>query len=95
MSVRIKKRYVVFDSITGYVFEPEYARIAKDVIEKYLEYHPMPEDPKYTKEDLINDLTNMTGNLLLPEDLKDETVDFLEDLLGELWYKNWAYSNEK
>lgn len=85
MGVRIKKRYVVFDSITGYVFEPEWAKITKENIEKYLEEHPMPEDPKYTKEDLINDLTNMTGGLLLSEDLKGETISFLEDMIGELW----------
>ncbi len=85
MGVTIKKCYAVFDSTTGCTLEPEHAGITKEVIEKYLKEHPMPEDPKYTEESLINDLTGMAGSLLFFEDLKDETISFLEDMLSELW----------
>ena len=45
----------------------------------------MPEDPAYSPEDLIYDLTRMSeGAYFLPRDIKPETAEYIEELLNSL-----------
>ena len=46
--------------------------------------HPMPEDPEYTPEELIKDLTNSSGMYCLPMTVKPETISYIEDLLNAI-----------
>ena len=98
MSIQIQKYYVVLHSSTGQSVEPEYMGWQPEHIEEYLKDHPMPQDENYSKEDMINDLTNTskedmindltntTGALTLSLDLKQETIDYLYDLMNWLTY---------
>ena len=86
MSIQIRKWYVPIQSITGNVIEPEYMDWKKDDIEEYLKEHPMPEDKNYSKEDLMSDLTDSSGSLTFSSDLKEETIEYLSDLMNWLTY---------
>jgi len=85
MGIRIYKNYVAMHSMTCLGVEPEYMNWKPEDIEEYLKDHPMPEDKNYSKEDMINDLTDTTGTLTFSEDLKQETIDFLEELMN--WFE--------
>ncbi|MDL1966028.1 MAG: hypothetical protein LWW90_05050 [Candidatus Desulfofervidus auxilii] len=50
----------------------------------YLEDHPMPEDPAYSKEELIDDITKSSGFYCLPNDTKEETREYVAELLNAL-----------
>ena len=53
-------------------------------IEKYMKKYPMPEDPAYTKEDLIADIAESNGFYCLPANTKQETRGYVAELLNEL-----------
>jgi len=84
MSVRVGQFLVVYESVTMTPIDPESLSISKEDIEKYMEKHPMPEDPAYTKEDLIADITESNGFYSLPANTKQETRDYVAELLNEL-----------
>ena len=44
----------------------------------------MPEDKLYTEEDLILDMTRSEGVYTLPEGIKEETIEYIEELLNKL-----------
>ncbi|AMM40721.1 hypothetical protein HS1_000917 [Candidatus Desulfofervidus auxilii] len=50
----------------------------------YLKDHPMPEDPAYSKEELIDDITKSSGFYCLPNDTKEETREYVAELLNAL-----------
>ena len=84
MGIRIAKYLMAFHSFTCTGVEPEYMNWKPEDIEEYLKEHPMSDDPNYSKDDMINDLTDSSGTLTFPEDLKQETIDFLEELMNWL-----------
>lgn len=84
MGIRVDNLKVVYDSVTMEVIEPEYLSITKQQIEEYLKEHPMPEDPEYSLEDMINDITKSTGFYHLPKAIKDDTADFIATLISDL-----------
>lgn len=84
--ITIKRYYVAIHSYNGQGVEPEYMNWQKKDIEAYLKEHPMPDDPNYSKEDMISDLIDSSGTLTFPEDCKQETIDFLEGLMNWLMY---------
>jgi hypothetical protein len=85
--IEIQKTYVAIHRTTGQAIEPEYMGWKKEDIEEYLKQHPLPDDENYSKEDLINDLTQSGGALTFSLDLKDETISFLCDLMYWLTYE--------
>lgn len=84
MSIRIDRYWVVYETITMEAIDPAYLSITKADIKKYIKDNPMPKDKEYLEEDLITDLTNSSGTLILPDDIKEETRDYVAEMLNEL-----------
>lgn len=82
--IQVGKFWVVYESTTMNAIDPEYLGISREDIEEYIQKHPMPDDPAYSKEDLISDLTLSSGFLTLPEETKPETREYVAELLNSL-----------
>lgn len=82
--IRKKKGYYTFDATNYIGIEPKYFGITKKDLLEYFKKHPMPTDPAYTKENLISDLTGASGVYVLPDDIKLETVKYIENLVNKL-----------
>jgi len=82
--IKIEKYWVVYEDTTSQAIDPEYLSITKEEIEEYMKEHPMPQDPEYTKEDLIYDLTESSGFYCLPNGINEETREYIEELLNAL-----------
>jgi len=77
---------VVYESVTYEAINPQYLGITKEELEDYLKKHPMPKDPAYSEKDLMGDLLYSSGMYTLPEDIKEETIEYIEELLNTLVY---------
>ena len=84
MGIRVGDFKLVYESVTMTAIDPEYLGITRKQIENYLEDNPMPDDPAYSVEDMIGDITNSSGFYSLPKDIKDETADFIACLISTL-----------
>jgi hypothetical protein len=84
MGIRIEKKIMAYESITCTAIDPSYLSLDEDTIRKYLRENLMPEDKLYTEEDLILDLTQSEGVYTLPEGIKEETIEYIEELLNKL-----------
>jgi hypothetical protein len=73
----------IYDSINCRFVEPFFLGISKEKVEAYLKDHPFPEDPAYSIESLMGDLQT-TGSWTLPKDVKEETGEFIADMIQEL-----------
>jgi len=82
--IRVDKFYVVYESTTMEAVNPEHLSLTREEIEEYMKNHPMPEDPAYSKEELIEDLTKSSGFYCLPNDTKEETREYVAELLNAL-----------
>ena len=82
--IRIEKVMLVYDSITGLAIEPNYLQITKDELIDYMKAYPMPRDAKYSQKDFIHDITQSSGFYSLPNGVKKETVEYIEDTLNDL-----------
>jgi len=82
--IKCKKAWIVYESTTMTCIDPEYLSLTKSDIQKYFHDHPMPEDPEYSKEDLVQDLTQSSGFLELPPNTKEETRIYVVELLNTL-----------
>jgi len=87
MSIRWGSFKVVYHSTTMEAVNPEYLGITTEQIRNYLKKNPMPDDPAYSVEDLIDDITKSSGFYTLPKDIRDETADFVVTLIDELLYQ--------
>ena len=83
MGIRIEKKTVVYDSITGIGIEPEYLGISREELESYIAQHPFPSDPAYPKEYIIADIKS-SGVWFLADDVSEEVKDWIVDMLYEL-----------
>ncbi|GAI56297.1 unnamed protein product, partial [marine sediment metagenome] len=63
---------------------PDGLFISEEEIRDYMKKHPMPEDPEYSPEDLIKDITDSTGFLSLSDEMKPETREYVAELIGAL-----------
>ena len=84
--IQIKKQYIAMHSTTCTGVEPEYMNWTEEKIRECLKEHPMPHDPNYSEDDMIYDLTESGGTLTFSEDLKPETIEFIENLMN--WLEN-------
>ena len=85
MGVKIRKVNVVIDS-NGFYIKPAKLDITKEKISEYVKEHPMPEDPEYSLDDLMTDLTepdSFYAIYTLP-DIKEETQQYIEELIDRL-----------
>lgn len=84
MGIRVDRYWVVYDSMSMKAIDPEYLFIAEDKIKEYVKENPMPEDPEYSSEDLIGDITESSGFYTLPDNVKVETRNYVANLLNDL-----------
>lgn len=75
---------MVYNSFDMEAINPEYLGISKEDIREYMKENPMPKDPEYSPEDLIGDVTGTTGFLTLSDAMKQETREYVAELIGEL-----------
>lgn len=84
MGIRVGVHKLVYESTAMEAINPEYLGITKEQIEEYLKEHPYPDDPEYSKEEMIGDITGASGFYSLPMGTKPETDDFIVTLLNDL-----------
>jgi hypothetical protein len=84
VAIRVEKKWIVYESCSGEAIDPAYLGITREDIEEYMKEHPMPEDPNYSKKDLIGDLTESSGMLTLLDELKQETREYVAEVIGAL-----------
>ena len=84
MGIRVGDFKLVYESVTMTAIDPEYLGITRKQIENYLEDNPMPDDPAYSVEDMIGDITGSSGFYSLSKDIKDDTADFIACLISNL-----------
>ena len=80
----IKNVILVYDSITMSAIEPNCLQITKDDLIEYMKEYPMPKDAKYSQDDFIHDITQSSGFYSLPDGIKKETLEYIEDVLNDL-----------
>lgn len=69
---------------SGFSVDPQRLDITKEKILEYIKTHPMPNDPEYSLDDLIFDLTEGGHIYLLPFKIKEETMRYVEKLIDDL-----------
>jgi len=84
MSIQVGRFWVVYESFTMNAIDPEYLSITEEEIREYMKEHPMPDDENYSEEDLIGDITNSSGFYCLPDEIKEETREYVKQLLNDL-----------
>jgi len=84
MTVKVDRFWIVYESTSMQAIDPDYLCISEEDIREYMKEHPMPDDPHYSVEDLIGDLTMSAGFLTLPDSLKPETRQYVADLIQHL-----------
>lgn len=82
--IRIHKQYIATHSSSCKGVEPEFMNWKEEKIDEYLKTHQMPDDPNYDEDALIYDLTESGGTLTFSEELKPETIEFIEGLMNWL-----------
>lgn len=89
MGIRVGDFKLVYESVTMEAINPEYLGITKEKIEDYLKKadavgRGMPDDPNYSREDMIGDIAGSSGFLSLPNDIGEDTADFITTLITDL-----------
>jgi len=84
MGIRVSDFKVVYESITMTAIDPQYLGITREQIEEYMKEHPYPDDPNYGVESMIGDVMQSSGFYCLPKDIRDDTAEWIADLIGEL-----------
>ena len=82
--IKIARKMIAYNSYTMDTINPEYLYLKKEDIVGYEQQNPYPNDAAYSFEDLLHDLTNSSGMLNFPSNIKQETIEYIEDLLNEL-----------
>lgn len=73
----------IFDSMSCRFVEPMYLLISDKQLTDYLKKNPFPEDSVYSVQDLMMDMKT-TGSWMLPKDIKEETGNFIAEMVQEL-----------
>lgn len=81
----IEKRVIAMDTSSYDTFNPALSRIKLAKLKKYLNEHPIPNDQVYSQEELIYDLLYSDCPYFLPDEVKKETISYMETLLNELY----------
>jgi hypothetical protein len=84
VAIRVERKWIVYESCEMEAIDPAYLGITREEIEEYMKDHPMPEDQFYSKEDLICDVTDTSGMLTLLDELKQDTREYVAELIGAL-----------
>ena len=65
MGIRLERKWIIFGSVTCEAINPEYLGILEEDVLKYMEDSPMPDDPVYSKQDLIHDICHCFRQLYI------------------------------
>ena len=84
MGIRTGNFKLVYNSFTMETIDPSYLGISKKQITDYLKKHSMPDDPEYSVEDMVGDISESSGFYCLPDKVKDETANFVATLISDL-----------
>ena len=84
MSIRVEPKIIVYESVTMTAIDPEHLGFKEDEIRRYMKENPMPDDPSYSSNDLVIDLTESAGILTLPDGVTPETMDYVAELIQAL-----------
>ena len=79
MGIRIEKKNIVFESVSGVSIEPDTVFTRYDEVKEYIEENPFPETEHYTTEDLLED-TQSSGAWWLPDELTEEQEEYIKDM---------------
>ena len=79
MSIRIEKKIVVYESVSGVSIEPDTVFTNMDEVKEYLKKNPFPGTEHYTEEDLIAD-TQSSGAWWLPDELTEEQETYIAEM---------------
>lgn len=82
--VRIERKVIAYNTLDYSAIEPQYLGLTEEIIRAYVTQNPMPEDPEYSEEDMIHDLTGSSGIYTLPSGVKEGTIEYIETLLNNL-----------
>lgn len=83
MGIRIGNFKMVYESTCMEAIDCQYLGITREKMEEYLKEHPMPDDPEYSLEDMIGDITGSSGFYILPNKIQDDTANFIATLIGD------------
>ena len=84
MSIKFREVTIAIETMTCTAYDPEYNRVDREGLDRYLKEHPFPKDDAYSEEDLRSDLLRSSGAYILPQGIRTETKAYIEDLLNEL-----------
>ena len=79
MGIRIEKKIVVYESVSGVTIEPEYVFTDEDEVKEYLKKHTFPGTEHYTEEDLLAD-TQSSGAWWLPDEITEEQERYIAEM---------------
>ena len=83
MGIRVERKLVVFESITGVGIEPEYTGITPGQLRAYMIGNPVPIDSEYSKEDILADIRS-SGVWFLPDKTSEAVQDWIAQMLSDL-----------
>lgn len=86
MSINVRKvddSFGIWDGYNCEFINPEYFRIPEEKIREYLKNNPFPKDPDYSEEDMILDLTDSSGSLIIPSK-SGKTAEFIARMIRDL-----------
>ncbi len=82
--IRIDKKLIAYESTCMDTIDPKYHRPEDGWLDEYFRRNPFPVDSSYSKDDFIYDITQSTGFLSFPGAIKQETIEYVSELLNEL-----------
>jgi len=84
MGVRCETQRLFYHSFNMEAINPEYLGISEEAIREYMKEHPKPDDPYYSTEDMIYDLTDTSGFLSLSDNVSEETATYMCEMIEDL-----------
>jgi hypothetical protein len=79
MSIRIEKKTVVYESVSGVSIEPDTVFTDEDEVKEYLKKNTFPGTEQYTEEDLLAD-TQSSGAWWLPDEITEEQESYIAEM---------------
>jgi hypothetical protein len=86
MSIEVRKvddSYGIWAGYTCEFINPATLLISEERIKDYVKDNPFPEDPDYSLENCIDDLTRSEGSYIIPTK-KRETAEYIAELIYKL-----------
>ncbi len=88
MKITAHKYWAFENSFTGNAFSPDDIEMSRGQIElwveEYLAEYPMPEDEAYSEDGLIEDMAYSCGEYTVDVEAKQETIDYILEMLNKL-----------